>query len=126
MKQEDKELLLKDLCARLPYGLKVCHINLSDEMPKVWDLIGMTAPHLADILVEGLYRFAAVNIKENIRPYLRPMSSMTEEERNELSHYENSVQITDFFYSHHIDCRFMIEKGLAIKAKEGMYNINEK
>ena len=59
-----------------------------------------------------------------IKPYLRPMSSMTEEERKELSYYENPVQITDFYYSHHIDCRFIIEKGLALEAPEGMYNKN--
>jgi hypothetical protein len=49
------------------------------------------------------------------------MSNMTEEEIEELSNYVNPVQRTDFFYSHHIDCRFMIEKGLALVAPEGMY-----
>ena len=49
------------------------------------------------------------------------MSDMTEKEIEELSNYVNPVQRTDFFYSHHIDCRFMIEKGLALEAPEGMY-----
>lgn len=90
MTQEEKELLLLDISGRLQSGLKVCCINLSDEMPKVWDLIGMPAPHLADILVEGSHRFAAVNIEENIRPYLRHMSSITEDELSELLDSENS------------------------------------
>lgn len=90
MTQEEKDLLLKDISARLPYGLKVCCINLSDEMPKVWDLIGMPALHLADILVEGSHRFAGVNIEKSIRPYLRPMSSMTEKEKKNISHFFKS------------------------------------
>lgn len=155
MTQEEKQLLLKDLlpkdlCGRLPYSLKVCHINLSDEMPKVWDLIGMPAPHLADILVEGSHRFAAVNIKENIRPYLRPISSMTEEEQkyiwkkygpnpifmdfedvgdvSELFRYcsmniSNVHFFIDWLNAHYFDYRGLIPVGLAISAPEGMYKI---
>lgn len=138
MTQEEKQLLLQDISSRLQSGLKVCCINLSDEMPKVWDLIGMPAPHLADILVEGSHRFAAVNIEENIRPYLRPLSSMTEEEHQELSRLVNDDKlltgnpakticlhcgvVIDFHNSHHLDWRGLIERGLAIEAPEGMYN----
>ena len=85
------------------------------------EIIGLdTMSETVDILERGKHRFSAVPI-EDIKPYLRPMSSMTEEEKNELSHYDNSVQRTDFFYSHHIDCRFMIENGLALEAPEDMY-----
>lgn len=144
MTQEKKELLLRDLCARLPYGLKVCHINLSDEMPKVWDLIGMPAPHLADILVEGSHRFAAVNIEESIRPYLRPMSSMTEEEKVEVSNLFSlrnkleilatgkiqddyfTIETIDWLNKHHFDYRGLIPMRLALEAPEGMYNIKTK
>lgn len=144
MTQEEKELLLRDLCARLPYGLKVCHINLSDEMPKVWDLIGMPAPHLADILVEGSHRFAAVNIEESIRPYLRPMSSMTEEEKVEVSNLFSlrnkleilatgkiqddyfTIETIDWLNKHHFDYRGLIPMRLALEAPEGMYNIKTK
>lgn len=133
MTQEEKELLLQDICARLPYGLKVCCINLSDEMPKVWDLIGMPAPHLADILAEGSYRFAAVNIEESIRPYLRPMSSMTEDEIETYraiigSLLENSVTynvptLYNFLNSKHLDYNGLIFRGLALEAPEEMYVI---
>ena len=137
MTQEEKQILLVDLCARLPYSLKVCCINLSDEMPKVWDLIGMPAPHLADIFVEGSHRFAAVNIEESIRPYLRPLSSMTEEEESMynliqgLSHWTaddgkigNYAEAIDWLNAHHFDYRGLIEKGLALEALEGMYETN--
>lgn len=110
MTQEDKELLLKDLCARLPYGLWIddgyalaIHIDYSD------------------VHFENYFNGI---LNGNVKPYLRPMSSMTEGEREELSRYENPIERTDFYYSHHIDCRFMIEKGLALEATEGMYKLN--
>lgn len=110
MTQENKELLLKDLCARLPYGLWIddgyalaIHIDYSD------------------VHFENYFNGI---LNGNVKPYLRPMSSMTEGEREELSRYENPVERTDFYYSHHIDCRFMVEKGLALEATEGMYKLN--
>ncbi len=102
MTKEEKQLLLKDLCARLPYGVKVTNGIHTITLKPCSD---------ASIIIKN----------EHILPYLRPMSSMTEEEEKELSNYENSVQRTDFFYSHHIDCRFMIEKGIALEAPEDMY-----
>ena len=121
MTQEEKQLLLKDLCARLPYGVILDNPNPCGEH---WDeLISIDIPNgTVTLLYDGrTYKV------EKTKPYLRPMSSMTDEEREELSCYENSIQRADFYYSHHIDCRFMIEKGLAIEAPEGMYmSYNEK
>ena len=143
MTQENKQQLLKDICARLPYGVKVCYVTLPDSMPKAWDLIGMPAPHLADIIVEGKYRFAACDVEENIRPYLRPMSSMTEEECITLSKlipyetdawkyiktpiplYIANIEQFDFFHRHHLDWRGLIQKGLALEAPEGMYSVKK-
>ena len=143
MTQENKQQLLKDICARLPYGVKVCYVTLPDSMPKAWDLIGMPAPHLADIIVEGKYRFAACDVEENIRPYLRPMSSMTEEEcitLSKLRPYETdawkhiktpiplyiaNIEQFDFFHRHHLDWRGLIQKGLALEAPEGMYSVKK-
>ena len=68
MTQEDKELLLKDLCARLPYGLI---IQVSDWTPLDTEL---KVGHISRLMNEDL----------KIKPYLRPMSSMTEEEKKEL------------------------------------------
>ena len=149
MTKEDRNLLLRDISGRLNYGLKVCYVTLTEDMPKVWDLIGLPAPHLADILVEGRYRFAACDIEENIRPYLRPMSSMTEEEKKnyhkqvdidldrtakiikekfETDTFNPENQFTvqychiDWLNAHHFDYRGLIEKELALEAPEGMYN----
>lgn len=121
MTTEEKQLLLKELCARLPYGVK----------GKIYDS-NYTAI-LKDVRYSCFYPLLVLPLEcpltndecslgvDEFKPYLRPMSSMTEEERKELSNYENPVQRTDFFYSHHIDCRFMIEKGLALVAPKGMY-----
>lgn len=71
-----------------------------------------------------------------VKPYLRPLSSMTKEEMEEykeltdVSKY-NFVypafinKINDFHNSHHLDYNFLIDKGLAIEALEGMYNIKD-
>lgn len=141
MKQEDKELSFIDISGRLHYGVIVNYKENEYDYRK-WKITNLhtlsysKSGTLIDTDYDGWisyeehqgcgmstgsrpFRFGEV------LPYLRPISSMTEEERNELSHYDNSVQRTDFFYSHHIDCRFMIEKGLALEAPEGMYNIKE-
>ena len=91
MTQEDKQLLLKDLCARLPYGVNV--------QPSSSDAF----PHKFKGYDKGLVRIDTDQRYEleHIKPYLRPMSSMTKEEIEELSCYENSIQRVDFYYSHH-------------------------
>ena len=68
MTQEDKDLLLKDLVARLPYGVKVEYQN---------DTIIETR----ELGLGSLHDFMYNNVI--IKPYLRPMSSMTEEEKKE-------------------------------------------
>jgi hypothetical protein len=78
---------------------------------------------------------AGVNVFtiEEVKPYLRPMSSMTEEERDEFvklhidDRLEGKIELcdascVDFYNSHHLDYRGLIEKGLALEAPEGMYN----
>lgn len=112
MTQEDKELLFQDLCARLPYYPKC---EMIDEIRVVNN--EKDSSYISTLFPRHIELFSYHN-NFTIKPYLRPMSSMTEEERSELSHYYNAVQRTDFFYSHHIDCRFMIEKGLAIEVTE--------
>ena len=134
MTQEDKELLLKDLCARLPYGV-TCQIE--DEIR----FIGEKSPYYDYILSErhiDLFR----NHKDfYIKPYLRPMSSMTEEERNEYFSFRNQElqrvafaevgreeaisEVIDWLNAHHFDYRGLIEKGLALEAPEDMYNFRD-
>ena len=114
MTQEEKELLLKDLCARLPYGVKM---SVND---RVEVLQGINP---VDNIVE-CSSFLASKI-EYCKPYLFPLSSMTEEQKEEYQYiterwmYDSSYSIcnsTDYLNKNHFDYRGLIEKGLAIDA----------
>ena len=120
MTQEDKELLLKDLCARLPYGVKfACNKNVYTA--KGLDLIvtdegdweyAVTAKGIAPIEIDF------------IKPYLLPISSMTEEQIKEFNsitqkcntYIGKSILLTDFCNKNQFDYRGLIPKGLAIDA----------
>lgn len=119
MIQEHKELLLKDLSARLSY-----HVRL-----KVWLKDGTTEEgfldlkhNYGDVLRDAFYYNEIIDVK----PYLFPLSSMTEEQSkvyHELikgmfgtSALINFEVLTDFFNSNHLDYRGLIEKSLALDA----------
>ena len=72
MTQEDKEILLKDLCARLPYGVKISVNNNTESLQGI---------NVLDNIVE-YGSFLSSNIEE-VKPYLFPLSSMTEEQEDE-------------------------------------------
>lgn len=135
MTQEEKQLLLKDLCARLPYGVKV-DVNFYYATKELsYDL-------LQDFITD----------EKSIRPYLRSISSMTESEMDKLfdilhidkkgkdedwikinddlgikfffptgKWVENVAEAYDYLNSIYIDYRGLIPIGLALEAKEGMY-----
>ena len=152
MTEQDKNLFLCDLCGRLPYGVKINYstgptnhciftlteLNVKTSYDEQYDL------HYYPKL-NGIYNYF------DCLPYLRPMSSMTEEEfeslkkysgleyeQLDLAEYPNNYKCLDFYLSeipadvvilvfdwlnaHHFDYRGLIGKGLAIEAQEGMYN----
>ena len=132
MTQEDKNLLLRDLSARLSYGVIVKYKSREKEgnVKITYGNIGYVAE-----LGKGWWI--------DCKPYLRPMSSMTEEERKErLSSFFQIVELNsgltpllsalksfeyiDWLNSHHFDYHGFIEKSLAIEAPEGMYDLKEK
>ena len=130
MTQEEKELLLRDLCARLPYSLCV-----QDEYGEI-DYINYNDVHFAN------YFDSILNGK--VKPYLRPMSSMTEEEFTKLKEYSGLkydqldlasfqngtykcldfylsevpsvvvIKVFDWLNRYHFDYRNLIQIGLAI------------
>lgn len=133
MTQEDKELILKDLCARLPYGVKVeiTHWRNRDK----------------DMIDSKIFRVplninkASVLIKptSDIRPYLFPLSSITEEQQLEIDiitdecisidkyslwdltgygelSLSKTLELFNWLNINHFDYRGLIEKGLAIDA----------
>ena len=117
MTQEDKELLLKDLCARLPYGVCYKHFTWDDERGEECIAAQIYSIN-SDGYVKNCYDDETVYI-DNVRPYLFPLSSITKKRLEELSEYidiKNAYVAVDLLNSHHIDYRGLIEKGLAIDA----------
>lgn len=124
MTTEDKDLLLKDLCARLPYWIKgIITYNKSNTAFTV-EGIDNNVLHLSD---------AEECCVEDFKPYLRSMSSMTEEERKEYKHLiafsgspDGSANFINWlnkkmFAYRTIDGKDMFELCLAIKAPNDMY-----
>lgn len=113
MTQEEKQLLLQDLCARLPYHPKGHVVNACN---------GAECDEWLTCATFSLF----TSVTNNCRLYLRPMSSMTEEEREEYHKlcdnyydiYFNSVESIDWLNAHHFDYRGLIPKGLAIEVTE--------
>ena len=117
MTQEDKELLFKDLCARLPYGIKFLRESWNYE----WDQELSVIEILEDIDKDGYINKTKVYNVEDIKPYLFPLSSMTEEQQTNLTkfvangiHGENILY--DWYNKNHFDYRGLISMGLAIDA----------
>ena len=129
MNKEDKELLLKDLCARLPYGVKI-------QVPYE-DGSGYFDETVWEVNNDGPFHVNGWGIEyEYVKPYLFPLSSMTEEQEREYNtlrdfvythHYEyedivedmelyDNWMYIDYLNAHHFDFRGLIEKGLAIDA----------
>ena len=122
MTQENKELLLNDLCSRLVYGVKCC---VKNNHKISGDLVG--------IVGENVYIYSsghAIFSISDIKPYLFPLSSMTEEQQSDLTkfvangiHGENISY--DWYNKNHFDYRGLIEKGLAIDATNlNIYRFN--
>ena len=124
MKQEDKELLLRYLCMALPYKVKVC---LYERETCV--LLGIDGYDVYLDVDSDPFRI------ESIKPYLRPMSSMTEEEMERFTDTHSlldangicnnvccTVEGMDYLNSINVDYRGLIPMGLALEAPEGMYD----
>lgn len=138
MNREDKSLLFKDLCARLPYGVKLQKFNEPDSAFELYSFNKESGE-----IMFYKYRGKALEIadagrlyRHNVllyKPFLRPMSSMTEEEVKEYNELcgcnapypgiveEAVAKFMDWLNAHHFDYRGLIEKGLAIEAPKGMY-----
>lgn len=145
MTPEDKKLLLKDLCARLPYGVRYKHFTWDDKLGEKCIAAKIYSIN-SDGYIKNCYDDETVYI-DNVRPYLFPLSSMIEEQFAELKvfadlTYEDNtlelvewndnyktlefwleeipsycvIKVFDWLNKNHFDYRGLIEKGLAIDA----------
>ena len=146
MEDYEKELLLKDLCARLSYEVIVKNdkLGIEGKLLTVSDYQPACGYILTDI-ASGNQEYTLI---EDVKPYLRPTSSMTDEERKiyksffsigeyscggslygkEYEYIDSDsddivqcISLIDWLNEHYFDYRGLIEKGLAIEAPEGMY-----
>mgnify|MGYP003288643417 CR=1 FL=1 len=135
MTQEHKDLLLKDLCARLPYGVK---LQISS-----WDDANMEYVDKADTLYsissDNYVRTSSEDQDfyiDKVKPYLFPISSMTEKQKNEYDYWKHMIPVCHYEYGdvveevelfdspesfeylieNKFDCFGLIPKGLAIDA----------
>ena len=121
MTQEDKELLFKDLCARLPYNV-ICQVEFRESgkyQSKSMFLSGVFTD-------EAYFTTESGSIYSNeYKPYLFPLSSMTDEQKNEYQYIterwmnDSSYSISDsidWLNKNHFDYKGLIEIGLAIDA----------
>ena len=129
MTEDEKKLLLKDLCGRLTSHtiIQVYYEEMSGS--------GTFNEALWGVEIES----PVVNFRglDYIKPYLRPMSTMTEEEKSEFANFacvnlcpmmftdkltlDNESKMFDWLNAHHFDYHGLIEKGLALEAPEDMY-----
>lgn len=125
MTQEEKQLLLQDICARLPYGVKAT--TTSNGWRDVYVVSGYNDDRIymdCPVYDEGDDEW----LIESVKPYLRSMESMTKEEKEEYNIIVDALfdtgisYLNDWLNSHHFDYRGLIPKGLAIEAPEGMYD----
>lgn len=143
MTQEERQLLLRDLCARLPYGVyvRINEIHCLDKNEAITEgfIGGYCKPNMCqDFSLDEIYEF--LDEGDDVKLYLRPMSSMTEEEQDEYDsmfsnarriycncvHYDTVQEddipdFMDWLLEHHFDHRGLIPMGLAIEAPEDMY-----
>jgi len=114
MRQKDKEILLKDLCMRIPYRTFVCLNPGAYNKPETCILTGVHGEKVYLNVDSDPFRI------DNIKPYLRSMSSMTEKEREYLKQNVNR-HFVDYCNEHHLDNNWLIDDGLALEAPEDMY-----
>ena len=122
MTQEDKELLFRDLCARIPYNVKCYNSKYRPDLAE--EIICITVNYNHPCVQLGTYLYKL----EQVKPYLFPLSSMTEEQKMFLKQQnwciaistsgtvETTIEGINWLNKNHFDYRGLIEKGLAMDA----------
>ena len=133
MTQKEKQLLLKELCMRIPYRTFVCLNPGAYNKPETCILTGIHGEKVHLNVDSDPFRI------DHIKPYLRPMSSMTEEEKAFLDATKETeytqtgltgdgiltLESYDYLNSIHVDYHGLIPMGLALEAPEDMYKTVE-
>lgn len=122
MTHAEKDLLLKDLCARLPYGVVVGTTDNDGTIPNFWNLVSYNNLTEDVRLVNCEVNAERLTYFGDAKPYLFPLSHMTEEQKEEWKSLlireafgtsDNVFTPQDFYNKHHLDYRGLIPMGLA-------------
>lgn len=117
---EEEKLLLKDLAARVPYGVMVEQTLFSSDLADKDQRLKSVQANNCVKLYWNKYNLDDFVPIHCIKPYLRPIHKLTKEELEELEFLTDGDYV-DYCNEHHIDYRNLIPKGLALEAPEGMY-----
>lgn len=133
MTNEENQLLIKVFCESLPYGLKLDFYSHATNEHIVCTLLGIEPDNEKPVIAKtdnGAFRFT----QNHVKPFLRPMSSMSDDEKMKLitlthlnkddngnPYREMTIQSLDYLISNYFDYRGLIPMGLAFPAPEGMY-----
>ena len=114
MAQKDRELLINDLCARLPFGIKVLYDTQIFEVQYI-------EPMYEEIKLLDNENYT-LSIDE-VKPYLFPLSSMTEKQKTELDSIKAKgidafEELEEFYYKNYLDFRGLIELGINFDATD--------
>ena len=120
MTNAEKNLLLKALCGYLPYGVRMADKENTNLAIPLYDF-GCFSKETPLSMLNRI-------IDDGWIPYLRPMSSMTEEEKQQIRDFwidadtkEFAIRLLDFYNQNYLDYRGLIPKGLALEAPKDMY-----
>ena len=136
MTQEEKQMLFDDISRRLSCGVIVHHKKINVDYKVNGVLVNEKSDGEKELLIYVKTLDNGIQLPPtgpgDVLLYLRPMSSMTEEERK---HFESkccwgkwesgpiiTLEVADWLNENHFDYRGLIERGLALEATEGMYN----
>ena len=116
MTQEDKNLFLKDIFGRIPYGVKCSYLDIEFNDTTYGNLESFDYDEDKDVIfvIDGIGIYS-----EHVKPYLFPMSSMTDEQKTEwdyIDYYADHHEAVDWLNKNHFDYRGLIDMGLALDA----------
>ena len=96
MTQEQKTLLIRDLCARLPYGVKCTYYDKYTGEEEQGTITGIQ--NNTYFVIDGV----CIDV-ENVKPYLFPISSMTKEQKNEWNRWKHMIPVCHYEYGDVVD-----------------------
>lgn len=115
------DLLIKDLCARVPYGVNVVCKHNDGSMINIWEVLYINGRTHDVYLMNAQEKACKYDNIDDVEPLLLPLSSMTIEQQNSYnflarSAYASHTGLMDFCNKHHLDYRGLIPMGAAIDA----------